>query len=406
MMGGKMWAASEEGTGSVFSFTIASRRITTLGDKEDTLAVIRDAMVSAGGEKSPTISGRCTVIMLELNVEMASAYVEQCARWSVDLLIADSPRAVVQMLKEHTAGSLPVSAVLVSHRESVNVLEVAQQIKGMGGHASVVPVIALLPSCSDAGFDFLRCNRLCAASIRRPVMFSQLKTVLETVFSAVQAENVPTPAASPSAAANGSMRTIGWSKLSVASPTSSGSLLHAPSLSPNTHFSLSPATMLKRADSANMVRQPVFRQLSLLFPLDILVVEDNPVNSKLLRKMLSNMGYDAACAGDGMQALRLIEVDKKHFDLIFMDMIMPVMGGVECTKRILQFYKKEEEAVEPLVCAMTASAMAEDRRECFDCGMKEFLSKPVNAARLQDVISSWGKKTVELRMRREAEGCQ
>jgi signal transduction histidine kinase/ActR/RegA family two-component response regulator len=376
MMGGKMWAESEEGTGSVFSFTIASRRIATLGDKDVTLSVIRDAMLNSGGNNCPTIiSGRCTVIMLELNVEMASAYVEQCARWGVDLLIADSPRAVVQVLKERASGSLHVSAVLVSHREPVNVLEVAQQIKGMAGH---VPIVALLPSSSEVGFDFLRCNQLCAASIRRPVMFSQLKTVLETVLSSVQAEIVSTPTSSPSAAANGSRRTIGWSKMSMASPTSSAS----PSLGTNMLFSLSPATMLKRADSANMVRQPVFRQLSLLFPLDILVVEDNLVNSKLLRRMLSNMGYDATCAGDGMQALRLIEVDRKHFDLIFMDMIMPVMGGVDCTKRILHVYKKEEEAVEPLVCAMTASAMAEDRRECFDCGMQEFLSKPVNASRL------------------------
>jgi signal transduction histidine kinase len=53
MMGGKMWAESEEGTGSVFSFTIASRRIATLGDKQDTLSVIRDAMVSSGGRNLP-----------------------------------------------------------------------------------------------------------------------------------------------------------------------------------------------------------------------------------------------------------------------------------------------------------------------------------------------------------------
>ena len=121
---------------------------------------------------------------------------------------------------------------------------------------------------------------------------------------------------------------------------------------------------------------------------------------KLLRKMLANIGYDdCQQAGDGMQAVRLVEEERQHFDLIFMDSIMPVMGGVECTKRLLQFYRAlgSDGVDEPVIIAMTASAMEEDKRLCMGAGMREFVSKPVNAARLQDVITVWGKEILAKR---------
>ena len=95
-----------------------------------------------------------------------------------------------------------------------------------------------------------------------------------------------------------------------------------------------------------------------------------------------------------MQAVRLVEEERQHFDVIFMDCIMPVLGGVDCTKRLLSFYRQlgAHSLEEPVIVAMTASAMEEDKRECMAAGMREFVSKPVNAARLQDVITAWGKE--------------
>lgn len=79
---------------------------------------------------------------------------------------------------------------------------------------------------------------------------------------------------------------------------------------------------------------------------------------------------------------------------------MPVLGGVECTKRLLSFYRSLPDGAdvdEPIIVAMTASAMDEDKRQCMGAGMREFVSKPVNAARLQDVITVWGKEIVAKR---------
>ena len=414
LMGGKIWAESEEGKGSTFSFTIASRHTPPDQGREDMLACIRAARMSDWEEKQQSGGGLsdCCMLMVEPNAHMMAAFVEQTRRWGVRMLTATSQAEALAMVQRHSAGAIRLQCVLVSHSGAVNVLEVARAIKE---EALGLPILAFLPSGTSPSFDSDLCNRLCALSIRRPVLFTQLRTALEGLLTSVHAESTPSHPSSRCGTPRQTARMIGG-KRSITTPSAvpARTLHHVekqqqqppmpdfallPAASP-TLPPLSQSTLLKRADSGHGVRPPIFRQLSSQYPLDILIVEDNPVNMKLLRKMLSNMGYEAAAAGDGLQALRLVEEEGLHFDLVFMDSIMPVMGGVEATRRMLEYYRKRGEEVEPVICAMTASAMAEDKRECLGCGMKEFVSKPINAQRLQDVISALGKQIIEDREKR------
>jgi CheY-like chemotaxis protein len=113
-----------------------------------------------------------------------------------------------------------------------------------------------------------------------------------------------------------------------------------------------------------------------------LVAEDNMVNQKLALKILSKLGYTAALAENGREVTEMANL--KEYDLIFMDIQMPEMDGLEATKMIRKYMN-----VQPMIIAMTANAMSEDREECLKAGMDDFLSKPVKLEELVNMIAKW-----------------
>jgi len=104
----------------------------------------------------------------------------------------------------------------------------------------------------------------------------------------------------------------------------------------------------------------------------ILLVEDNPVNQKLATFMLSKAGYKLTVAGNGEEAVRVFTENPGAFDLIFMDVQMPVMDGFEATREIRRQGFKEI----PII-AMTAESMQGDRERCLEAGMDDYVSKPI-----------------------------
>ncbi|MBT7698397.1 MAG: response regulator [Desulfobacterales bacterium] len=108
-------------------------------------------------------------------------------------------------------------------------------------------------------------------------------------------------------------------------------------------------------------------------PLRILVVEDTPFNQKFVSRLLERWGYDFVIAENGLFALE--EIEKSEFDIIFMDIQMPEMDGFETTIAI----RKSEENTDrhiPII-AMTAHAMKDDYDRCIECGMDDYISKPI-----------------------------
>jgi CheY-like chemotaxis protein/HPt (histidine-containing phosphotransfer) domain-containing protein len=103
----------------------------------------------------------------------------------------------------------------------------------------------------------------------------------------------------------------------------------------------------------------------------VLLVEDNPFNQQVGRELLLQAGADVSVAGNGQEALEAMA--RARFDCVLMDVQMPVMDGLEATRRIRQDARLRD----TLVIAMTANAGLEDRARCLQAGMNEFLSKPV-----------------------------
>lgn len=107
-------------------------------------------------------------------------------------------------------------------------------------------------------------------------------------------------------------------------------------------------------------------------PLRILVAEDNEVNQQVALRLLARLGYRADVAADGVEVIQALR--RQRYDVVLMDVQMPVMDGLEATRRIVEQWAPPER---PRIIAMTAHALREDRERCLAAGMHGYISKPV-----------------------------
>lgn len=115
--------------------------------------------------------------------------------------------------------------------------------------------------------------------------------------------------------------------------------------------------------------------------LAVLVVEDHQVNRLLIVKFLQSLGIEPDVAQDGLQALQRIEA--RRYDVVLMDIQMPHLDGLSATRQI----RARHTLAQPYIIALTANAFAEDKAQCLDAGMNDFLSKPVSLARLTQALT-------------------
>lgn len=118
------------------------------------------------------------------------------------------------------------------------------------------------------------------------------------------------------------------------------------------------------------------------FPLRILVAEDNLINQKIAKKILSKLGYDPQVANNGKEAIEMISHD--HYDLILMDVQMPEMDGLEATRMIRTCID-----IQPIIIAVTANVMQGDRNDCIQSGMDDYMSKPIDLKELVNQLEKW-----------------
>ncbi|MFM7600913.1 MAG: response regulator [Pseudanabaena sp.] len=109
----------------------------------------------------------------------------------------------------------------------------------------------------------------------------------------------------------------------------------------------------------------------------VLIAEDNLVNQRILALFLEGLGYSPKLANNGLEVLEALE--EKNYDLIFMDIQMPKVDGITATKKIRQDFKQQ-----PLIVALTANALPEDRQLCLDAGMNDFITKPIQ---IEDIVN-------------------
>ncbi|MEZ4772892.1 MAG: response regulator [Bacteroidia bacterium] len=125
----------------------------------------------------------------------------------------------------------------------------------------------------------------------------------------------------------------------------------------------------------------------------ILLVEDNLINQKVATKLLEKIGYSVVLAENGLKAIEALE--KASYDLILMDIQMPVMNGLEATRIIRKKYEQYGKRG-PVIIALTANTMPEDQSDCKEAGMDDFIPKPVRQDVLALTIGRWLSGTTSL----------
>jgi two-component system, sensor histidine kinase and response regulator len=130
-------------------------------------------------------------------------------------------------------------------------------------------------------------------------------------------------------------------------------------------------------------REDVDSRLAAFAGARILLVEDNDINQQVARELLEDTGLVVEVADNGQIAIDLLQ--KSSYDLVFMDMQMPVMDGIAATRAA----RKLEGLAHLPIVAMTANAMEQDRRTCMDAGMDDFLIKPIDPQEMLAILSRW-----------------
>ena len=125
-------------------------------------------------------------------------------------------------------------------------------------------------------------------------------------------------------------------------------------------------------------------------PLQILVAEDNDINQKMILRALDKLGYRARLAVNGQEALDAMM--EQPFQLVFMDVMMPVMDGYQATTAIQQTYAAEER---PVIIAMTANALTGDREKILAHGMDDYVSKPFKIQDIKEKMDKWAPKLLQ-----------
>ena len=145
-------------------------------------------------------------------------------------------------------------------------------------------------------------------------------------------------------------------------------------------LSVKDTVSIELSEIDNIGSTRVFKNISAL------IVEDNIINQKLLKRILNNFDITVTLANNGLEALNFRK--KYSYDIIFMDIQMPVMDGVESTQKIIEYEEFNEESHVPII-ALTANTLAYDKDKYLEAGMDKYLKKPIDVSELTTIIEEY-----------------
>ncbi len=296
LMGGSISVESQEGSGTVFDFTVP-------------FGIAAQPVHVATPVKLEVSKGK-KVLLVDDNRTRVEILSNLISNWKMIPVIAGSGREALRIGQEGI--DLVIADAKLADMDGVDLANAIQLTK------RGVPVVILTAPGDDAVVK--RCDAV-AASVQKPVRFSQLWSAVEKSLR------------------NGT---------------------------PESENGSAQASVLPADFSGK-------------HPMKILIAEDNLINQKLIVRALGKLGYqDLIIAGDGEEAVQLAH--ESSCDVIFMDVQMPRLDGLEATRRIRSGGGKQ-----PVIISMTANAMQEDRDICLAAGMDDYIAKPV---KLEELVAS------------------
>ena len=271
-----------------------------------------------------------TVLIVEDNATNGRVLVKWIEKWGIKAFWVEDSAKALDWLKHHT---LPDLLIIDHFMEGLDGIELAREIKKKPSLAGL-PMILL--SSIGGNLKEIRSNNLFQLVLTKPVKRNHL---YESISEC-----------------------LGISKREAAG--SGTSLLNSAKELP----------------------------ISEKYPMHILVVEDNLINQKMVLRMLSKMGYEPKLANNGLEAVEMTQEDE--FDLVLMDVQMPVMDGYEAT----QVIRGRNKLNPKFIIALTAGNLKGDREKCIINGMDDFLSKPFRKKELWELLTTYGSKVLQLKV--------
>ncbi len=280
------------------------------------------AGASADGPPRPAWLAGLGALIVDDNAACRSALEETLGEWGMRPLVANSAVAAKQALAQAEAKRIAVGLALVDGDLASHDLALVSE--ALAAAAPQAPVVLLLSHAEHPGEAAPRPIRQRIAHLTKPILPAELLAAMAAVLERGGSEPI---AVSPLAAS-----ALEWGKAQR--------------------------------------------------PLRILLAEDNAINQRVATNMLVARGHSVVHAGDGREALAALE--SHPFDLVLMDLQMPVMGGLEATAAIRE--QEQERGGRVPIVAMTAHAMKGDAERCLESGMDAYLSKPIRAQELFQTI--------------------
>jgi two-component system sensor histidine kinase/response regulator len=324
LMGGRMWVESEPGQGSRFHFLVRAGAATA------------DA-TAPGSEAATTHSGELAgvrALIVDDNETNRRVLEEVLAAWRVEVHSVDGgPPALTELARAHGAGAPYELVLLDCHMPDMDGFDVAGRIRQRPEVAKAT--IMMLTSGGQLG-DAARCRELgLAAYLVKPVAKDDLLRALQTALPGR------------------------WG-----------------------HADTAPTTKRPGAAASALAAPPLGSATGSRRHLRVLIAEDNPVNQLVARRMLEKLGHEPTIAENGVRAVEAVV--RGAYDLVLMDVQMPLMSGLEATAEIRR-NERGTGAHIPII-GLTAYALKGDMERCLDAGMDAYLSKPVQVPQLVTVL--------------------
>jgi signal transduction histidine kinase/two-component SAPR family response regulator/HPt (histidine-containing phosphotransfer) domain-containing protein len=312
LMGGKMWAESVPGEGSVFHFTM------------NVLVQSQTAPFALAGRQDP-LAGR-RVLIVEHNATSRRLLIEQVTSWGMISQEAANAQQGLNLFRDGNPFDLAILDVQLPGMDGFTLAAEIHQLSAL----SALPLVLLTPIGLRHEAS-LTANIPRVAFANKPLKPTQFFEVLTRALS-------------------------------------------------NTKLPPEPVPPTVQAGETLGSRQP----------LRVLLCDDNTINQKVAVRILQQLGYEPDLAANGREALEAL--DRKPYDLVFMDVMMPEMDGLEATRMIRKLEASGGSVnfnSHIIIIAMTAQAMQGDREKCIEAGMDDYLAKPIRPKDLRAVIERW-----------------
>ncbi|MEM9903735.1 MAG: CHASE2 domain-containing protein [Cyanobacteria bacterium P01_D01_bin.44] len=331
-MGGKLWVESQLGQGSLFSFTMRTMAEPTAVHKPppDTLR---------------TWQGTHWLIIDKTRIR-CTGLAWQLETLSIQSLIARSIAEALVLIQQGQQFDGVILDETVSKIDNVSAIEALRQ----STDNPELPIIVLSTLKNKSTQTWPHNTVLLWKPVKQATLYRALIQLVEPSIAIDNAASIVAQQPDPSALAAASS----LAELTPTEPSTVGA---------EQETSLNP-------------------RLSSTASLKILIAEDNRVNQRVAQRMLEMLGYESEVLSTGTEVIE--NIYNTTYDIIFMDMRMPEMDGLEATRRIR---KLGTQISQPWIIAMTANATVEDRRRCLTAGMDDYLSKPIRRETLSQAIA-------------------